>query len=68
MLITPIEHLKEVIQDLFQIMVQVNAYDLVGRSGKEVLESSVYVSLFILLQKVTKMARKELIFQRHSQP
>lgn len=32
--------IKDIIQDLFQIMVQVNTYDQFGRPGKDVLESS----------------------------
>jgi hypothetical protein len=35
------EQLKDVIQDLYQLMVQVNAYDLAGRPTRDVLESSV---------------------------
>jgi mediator of RNA polymerase II transcription subunit 10 len=33
--------LKNVIQDLYQLMIQVNAYDLAGRPTRDVLESSV---------------------------
>ncbi|KAI1005136.1 hypothetical protein K3495_g3082 [Podosphaera aphanis] len=35
------KQMKDIIQDLFQIIVQVNAFDLVGRPGKDVLEASV---------------------------
>ncbi|PMD23988.1 hypothetical protein NA56DRAFT_22963 [Hyaloscypha hepaticicola] len=35
------KQLKDVIQDLYQLMVQVNAYDLAGRPTRDVLESSV---------------------------
>jgi len=32
------EQLKDVIQDLYQLMVQVNSYDLAGRPSRDVLE------------------------------
>lgn len=35
------KQLKDVIQDIFQIMLQVNTYDQVGRPGKGLLEMSV---------------------------
>lgn len=37
--------LKDVIQDLFQVMVQVNTYDTAGKPTKGVLEQEVYISL-----------------------
>jgi mediator of RNA polymerase II transcription subunit 10 len=40
-----IEQLKDVIQDLYQIMVQVATYDSVGRPSKEVLSNEMYESL-----------------------
>lgn len=39
------EQLKDVIQDLYQIMVQVATYDSVGRPSKEVLSNEMYESL-----------------------
>ena len=36
------EQLKDIIQDLYQIMVQVSSYDSAGRSSKEVLSNEVY--------------------------
>ncbi|POS88205.1 hypothetical protein EPUL_000341, partial [Erysiphe pulchra] len=39
------EKIKDIIQDLFQIMVQVNTYDQFGRPGKDVLESSFLIYL-----------------------
>ncbi|KIN06101.1 hypothetical protein OIDMADRAFT_100916 [Oidiodendron maius Zn] len=43
--------LKDVIQDLYQIMVQVSAYDLAGRPTRDVLESNIK-QLHRSLQKV----------------
>jgi hypothetical protein len=37
--------LKDVIQDLYQIMIQVSAYDLAGKPGKDVLENAMYVPI-----------------------
>lgn len=34
------DQLKDVIQDLYQIMVQVSAYDLAGRPTRDVLEAN----------------------------
>ena len=39
MLRNPSEQVKDVIQDLFQVMVQVSTYDAAGRPSKEVLSS-----------------------------
>ncbi|PBP22706.1 transcription factor subunit Med10 [Diplocarpon rosae] len=45
--VSPADHdvverqIKEVIQDLFQIMVQVNSYDQAGKPSKDVLENAV---------------------------
>lgn len=35
----PLAQLKDVIQDLYQILVQVSAYDLAGKPSKDVLEN-----------------------------
>jgi hypothetical protein len=40
-----LEQLKDVIQDLYQIMVQVNSYDQANRPSKDILEHSMYVQL-----------------------
>jgi hypothetical protein len=37
-----IEQLKDIIQDLYQIMVQVSTYDSMGKSSKEVLSQGMY--------------------------
>lgn len=36
------EQLKDIIQDLYQIMVQVSTYDSAGRSSREVLINEMY--------------------------
>ena len=46
-----IDQIKDVIQDFYQMMVQVSAYDLAqGRSSRDVLENSVYVLLTSVAQ------------------
>ncbi|KAF5021614.1 hypothetical protein F66182_6342, partial [Fusarium sp. NRRL 66182] len=37
------QQLKDIIQDLYQIMVQVSTYDSVGRSSREVLTNEMYM-------------------------
>ena len=37
----PTEQLKDIIQDLYQIMVQVSTYDSMGRPSKDVLSNEV---------------------------
>lgn len=37
----PTEQLKDIIQDLYQIMVQVSTYDSMGRASKDVLSNEV---------------------------
>lgn len=36
------DQVKDIIQDLFQVMVQVSAYDSAGRPSKEVLANELY--------------------------
>lgn len=36
------EQLKDVVQDLYQIMVQVSSYDSAGRASKDVLSNEMY--------------------------
>jgi mediator of RNA polymerase II transcription subunit 10 len=38
----PAEQLKDVIQDLYQVMVQVSTYDSMGRPSKDVLSNELY--------------------------
>ncbi|KAN0114892.1 Transcription factor subunit Med10 of Mediator complex domain containing protein [Hyaloscypha variabilis] len=45
------KQLKDVIQDLYQLMIQVNSYDLAGRPSRDVLENSVK-QLDLTLQKI----------------
>ena len=45
------EQIKDIIQDLYQIMVQVNSFDLAGRPSKEVLEAGMYVLNDVYLSK-----------------
>lgn len=61
-----LEQLKDVIQDLYQIMVQVSAYDLTGRPSKDVLEHAVYVSL-LALSKSSNSPKRRIQLQRSLQ-
>ena len=40
-----VEQLKDVIQDLYQLMVQVHSYDAAGVPSAQVLEQNMYASL-----------------------
>lgn len=40
----PSEQLKDVIQDLYQVMVQVSTYDSMGRPSRDVLSNEMSVS------------------------
>jgi hypothetical protein len=42
----PTEQIKDIIQDLFQVMVQTSNYDSAGKSSREVLSTELYVRPF----------------------
>jgi hypothetical protein len=44
-----IEQLKDVLQDLYQMMIQVNNYDTTTRPSKDILENSVYAASLLFL-------------------
>ncbi|KAG9234252.1 mediator complex, subunit Med10 [Amylocarpus encephaloides] len=48
--------LKDIIQDLYQTMIQVNAYDMAGRPTEEVLKQQIE-ALLLSLQKVARSSK-----------
>ncbi|KAM0346500.1 hypothetical protein ACHAPU_005565 [Fusarium lateritium] len=58
------QQLKDIIQDLYQVMVQVSTYDSVGRSSREVLINEMYIldaqPLLITTRLVNKPQSKTL--------